>query len=185
MITLSNIQNFNWEVVISVLIALLSSLVAFISSIRNRKAENLRTIICGQRLKTLEEFRTNYTNLYNLMRIESVKLINDENKQEKLEQLISASSKFECTIKTIYTIEKNLYDKVKNIIKQIVNYANNQTLVSDYYEQVELFYHECQIYDWAYWEYVQQLALTGKYLNSDENFDDIYKKVKNSIQEKF
>ena len=64
MITLLNIQNFNWEVVISVLIALLSSLVAFISSIRNRKAENLRTIICGQRLKTLEEFRTNYTNLY-------------------------------------------------------------------------------------------------------------------------
>ena len=59
--------------------------------------------------------------------------------QEKLEQLISASSKFECTIKTIYTIEKNLYDKEKNIIKQIVNYANNQTLVSDYYEQVELF----------------------------------------------
>lgn len=170
-------ENLDPEVIVAIIgiIGTLSSaVIAFFVNQRNRKNAALRDIICTERLKTLDNFKRTYFKLYELFKKYSLKkeILNEDFYSE----LISSSAEFECVIKTFYSIEKEIYNVEQELVDSILNSKETN---GEFNEKLDSFYKLCQVYEWSYWKYIQVLAVKGKYLNSDEDFDKIYYELKN------
>ncbi len=166
---------------VSVVGTIIAALFAFITNQKNRKQESLRNIICAERLEYLENFRKSYEKLILLVRKETV--LNNQS-SNKIHELLEVSTKFECVLKTFYKEEKEIVLLEKKVVKYVISFYQEGTLPENYQQLVDELYSLCQIYDWAYWKYVQKLAVKGKYLNSDEDFDQFYQELYDKINNK-
>lgn len=174
----------NYELITAIiagLFTLVTALLAFITSQKNRKQESLRNIICKERIKYLDEFRTVYKKLILLLRKETL-LNNFDNIELQIKNILEVSTNFECILKSFYQEEHELIECEKNLVKCAISYYQGEGLNEQYPSLLDKLYNLCQVYDWAYWKYIQKLAVYGKYLNSDEDFDKTYYELRNKIE---
>ena len=175
---------------VETIITIVTASLAFITSawnliynINKGKKERIDKVILSNRIEYMREMRSGFSSMIALCSAGAVSLAQKDVEVRKvfIEKWFSGYGKIKTLLKPFYNIEKEILVALDALYSYVLVALNEKK--EDLGEMDRLrgdFADKYLTYDWAYWKYIQEQK-DGKYINSDDDFDKIYRQLVEDI----
>lgn len=167
-------------------IALVTSVATFTYNLIQHRKERIQKVILDNRIKYMNEIREGFSDFIGTANLQAIKLA--QSSQEAMKNysanLFNGYGKIKTYIKPFYEIDKELLtalDSLYNCVLSVINGDKENEKVLDGLR--EDFADKYLKYDWAYWKYIQRQK-EGNYMNSDDEFDEVYYSFNEKLRKK-
>jgi len=175
----------------AIIIAIISSSLTVIITVVNillsinqrKKADRLATVTIG-RVKYLDKIRAANAEFAGRTEIHVIKYCaaNPGDKQNYPVDISIAAANLKTFLKPFYKIEQTIITQIDKLLQVCLSqfvrpdndFSNEITKLKTKYDKL---YAQ---YDWSYWRYIQK-QYDGRELNSDNDFDAVYKKTRSEL----